>query len=349
MRRLFDLALVLLVLASAACAGVLGIRPRPAWRAFEHRVHVLKGTSCLECHAGITAAARDGPLHLPTTATCLRCHEKPHDPHPCEGCHSSPDARERAQIARRHLKFEHRTHVQASSGQCVRCHVGIGDARPEQLRPPMAACFGCHHHEDQWRVRDCDGCHVDLPAERITPESHVVHDGDFVREHGVRAASARDLCSTCHSEQSCSACHGVTTPGLPARLAFDRPTLSGLHRAGFRSRHAEEARGQPGLCLTCHSDESCRDCHTRFDVAPGTAGASPHPRGWLLAGRGGGDHGRSARVDPGGCASCHGGAGEQLCIGCHRVGGPGGNPHGPGFKSNRDMRREQPCRSCHTP
>jgi hypothetical protein len=61
----------------------------------------------------------------------------------------------------------------------------------------------------------------------------------------------------------------------------------------------------------------------------------------------GGEHGRAARMDPGACATCHGGAGEALCVGCHRVGGPGGNPHGAGFSSALDARRDQPCRQCH--
>jgi hypothetical protein len=211
----------------------------------------------------------------------------------------------------------------------------------------MPQCFGCHHHEKQFAMRDCDGCHVDLPAERVRPDTHVVHEGDFIREHGVRAASARDLCATCHSERSCSSCHGVTVPGLPARLAFDEPRLGGLHRAGFRSRHREEARAQPGLCTTCHSENSCRDCHARENVAARGSGPSPHPRTWLTRARGGGDHGAQARIDPGSCAACHGGAGEQLCVGCHKVGGPGGSPHGPGFSSIKNKTRDVPCRLCH--
>ena len=135
----------------------------------------------------------------------------------------------------------------------------------------MASCFGCHEHQDQWTLRDCDGCHVDLPAEGTLPADHLVHDGDWLREHGVRAASERDLCSSCHSERSCAACHGVgTVPALPARLAFDDVRLSGLHRAGFVARHSDEARADPGLCTTCHSESSCIDCHTRRNVAPGT-------------------------------------------------------------------------------
>jgi hypothetical protein len=161
----------------------------------------------------------------------------------------------------------------------------------------------------------------------------------------VRAAAARDLCATCHSERFCDGCHGKTVPALPTWLSFDTPSLSGLHRAGFRSRHAEEARAQPGLCATCHTEQSCRDCHERLHVASGGSRGNPHPAGWLSSN--GGEHGLAARIDPGSCASCHGGAGEALCIGCHRVGGPGGNPHGPGFSSRKDKNRDVPCRSCH--
>jgi predicted CXXCH cytochrome family protein len=236
----------------------------------------------------------------------------------------------------------------AVRGDCVRCHEDVSLDRPETLRPTMATCFGCHEHRDQWRTRDCDGCHVDLGAERTLPSSHLVHDGDWIREHGVRAASARDLCASCHSERSCAACHGVgVVPALPSKLAFDDVRLSGLHRAGFMARHSEEARAQPGLCTTCHTERSCIDCHAARHVASGTASRSPHPTGWITTGPGGGEHGVQARIDPMSCAGCHGGAGEQLCVGCHRVGGPGGNPHGRGFQSHKDKLRDLPCRLCH--
>jgi hypothetical protein len=339
--------LLVLSLSLAACAGILGLRTKSGPVLFEHRGHVLRGVNCLDCHSGIMASGEEGPLHLPTDAQCRKCHEKPHDERSCTQCHGTPHERRSAELAREHLRFEHKTHMAPTNGQCIRCHVRIAESNPQSLLPPMATCFGCHHHENQFAMRTCDGCHVDLPAEHVRPDDHVVHEGDFIREHGVRAASARDLCATCHSERFCAGCHGATTPALPARLAFDQPSLSGLHRAGFKSRHALESRGQPGLCITCHSEASCQECHTREHVgARSGAGASPHPRGWLAVGRGGG-HGSAARLDPVSCAGCHGGAGEQLCIGCHKVGGPGGNPHGPGFSSQKDKRRDIPCRQCH--
>jgi predicted CXXCH cytochrome family protein len=336
---------LVLSIALAACAGVLGTRKQPS-RPFEHRAHVNKGVNCLTCHAGVGTDADTG-VHFPSTADCVRCHTKPHDERTCSLCHGESHVRAEAELARRHLRFSHRTHMPSSRGECVRCHMEVGLERPAVLRPKMATCFGCHQHEKQWTLRDCDGCHVELAAENTLPVSHLVHEGDWLREHGVRAASARDLCSSCHSERSCASCHGVTVPALPWRLAFDRARLSGLHRAGFRSHHAEEARGQPGLCTTCHTERSCIDCHATSGVAPGMGARNPHPPGWLTTARGGGQHGMAARLDPVSCAGCHGGAGEQLCIGCHRVGGPGGNPHGRGFSSNRDKLRDLPCRLCH--
>lgn len=344
-----NLLVLVLALALAACAGVLGLKPRKTGEhPFEHRAHVLEGVSCNVCHQGVASTGEQGALHIPPSETCRGCHTKPHDERACAGCHGERHTRERAELTRQTLRFEHTRHVAASGGACVRCHAQIGEDKDQSLIPRMVACFGCHKHEKQWAIRDCEGCHVDLPAERVTPESHVVHDGDFVREHGVRAAASRDLCATCHSERTCLACHGTeAAPALPWRLAFEQPRLSGLHRAGFMSRHPLESRNNPGLCTTCHAEETCRGCHERERVSGLRGARSPHPRGWLGAGRGGGDHGQAARVDPAACASCHGGAGEQLCIGCHKVGGPGGNPHGPSFSSRKDKDRDLPCRLCH--
>jgi hypothetical protein len=339
--------LLILAVALAACAGVLGLRKASQSHPFEHRAHVVKGINCVECHAGVALAGDTGPIHFPTDAVCRGCHTKPHNENACGTCHGESSVRGGAELAREHLRFEHKSHMADVKGDCVRCHVGVADKQPVELRPKMATCFGCHQHQDQWSLRDCDGCHVDLQTEGTVPTSHLVHDGDWLREHGVRAASARDLCATCHTERSCAGCHGVATvPALPARLAFDTVSLSGLHRAGFASRHALEARGDTGLCMTCHSENSCVDCHTSMHVAPGSTNplaSNPHPPGWGTSGQ----HGQQARIDPMSCAGCHGGAGEALCVGCHRVGGAGGNPHGAGFTSTKNKLHDAPCLFCH--
>ncbi len=336
------------VLSIASCAGILGLHPKETSHPFEHRAHVDHGVNCVQCHEGASTAGETGPLHLPSDATCRGCHSKPHDERSCGSCHGTASIREGAALVRQRLRFDHAQHEPAVHGECVRCHTAIAEAKPASLIPQMPVCFSCHQHSEQWTLRDCQGCHVDLTVEDRPPVSHQVHDGDWLREHGTRAASERDLCSSCHTERSCAKCHGVgTVPTLPAKMAFDDVPLSGLHRAGFRSRHAEEARGNPGICTTCHSENSCVDCHTASHVSPGGTTRSPHPIGWISDGRGGGDHGAQARIDPASCAGCHGGAGEQLCVGCHKVGGGGGNPHGPGFRSTKNKTHDLPCRMCH--
>lgn len=230
----------------------------------------------------------------------------------------------------------------------MRCHVGVREDEHE-LRPSMSVCLGCHEHRDQFEVRDCSHCHVDLAEEGTRPASHLVHDGNFLREHGMVAAGSGELCQSCHKESFCASCHGASVPALPSRLTFDDPNRIAMHRAGFGARHSQEAQSQPGLCTTCHTESSCQRCHDERGVSavPSTGPVrNPHPPGWVGLGAGENEHGRAARRDPASCASCHGGAGEALCVSCHAVGRIGGNPHPPGWQSSRSY-EDMPCRLCH--
>jgi predicted CXXCH cytochrome family protein len=337
-----------LAVAAAACAQILGFKPAGR-KPFPHRAHVLAGASCLTCHPGVESAGDEGPLHLPDDASCVTCHTRPHDERSCLGCHGGEWTALGAMQAREHLRFDHARHQEVTSGNCVRCHSSIQE--PGQLlRPAMAVCLKCHEHEGDFQARACDRCHVDLAEEGVPPQSHLVHEGDFLREHGVRAASSADLCSTCHSERFCGSCHGTKVPALPSRLAFDQPGQASVHRAGFAARHSIEASAQPGACASCHQPEACLGCHTEKKVASGgmdgLRAGNPHPPGWVGLTSGENAHGRAARRDPASCASCHGGAGEALCVSCHKVGGVGGSIHPPGFSSRRSL-GELPCRMCH--
>lgn len=330
---------MVLLLGVAACAGVLGIRTKPP-QPFPHRAHVVSGIPCTKCHAGVDTP-NDPKLHLPDEASCLTCHSKPHNPAPCFGCHTRPTARAELMEAREHLIFDHAQHMPFTRGNCMRCHVGVAEG-DDRLRPQMATCFKCH--EGMQERRQCDGCHRNLEAGTDMPASHLAHDGDWIRDHGTRAASSADLCQTCHSEKSCAACHGVTVAALPKTRNFVDPFAASIHRAGFVARHSNEARTDPGACQTCHQPDSCERCHAEKQLA-GANGRNPHPAGWVGVGPES-PHGREARRDPASCASCHGGAGEQLCVKCHAVGGIGGSPHPPGWSSDRPL-SAMPCRMCH--
>ncbi len=319
-------------LVLVACAGVLGLT-RSGPQPFPHRRHVLAGVSCTSCHDAAKPA-------VPSDATCVACHAKPHDTHPCLDCHAAPNALAQLAEAREHLVFDHRRHAAPSKGNCMRCHVGIAEG-DDHLRPPMATCFRCHDSAP----RTCDHCHKSLEDAQLLPQSHLAHDGDWLREHGARAAASGDACQACHREQFCAACHGKTVPALPATAHFADPFAASVHRAGFTARHALEARAEPGACATCHTPDRCVSCHQSRGVA-GDSRRSPHPANWVGLATSDNAHGREARRDPASCAGCHDGAGQKLCIGCHAVGGVGGNPHPPGWSSRLPV-AAMPCRLCH--
>jgi hypothetical protein len=329
----------------AGCAGILGLTHPTGPQPFPHRRHVLAGVACTQCHRGMDRD--DGRrLHVPGDASCTAtCHTRPHDRNSCLSCHGGMLAIEELEEARTHLRFEHGRHLPRANGNCMRCHVGIeeGDAN---LRPPMATCFRCHDHDAQRDARQCDACHVDLEESGELPASHLAHDGDWLREHGTRAAASADVCQSCHGERFCASCHGVTTAALPATQQFVDPFTASVHRAGFASRHALQAKADPGACQTCHQPDRCVTCHVARGVA-GSNGRDPHPPNWVGITPGESLHGREARRDPAACAGCHGGAGEMLCVQCHKVGGIGGDPHPPGWSSRVPM-GAMPCRLCHT-
>jgi hypothetical protein len=325
-----------------ACAGVLGFT-RSGTRSFPHRTHVVAGVSCTQCHAGI----RDGSsaLHLPGDERCVSCHKKPHDTRSCTSCHVGPNTIADLAESRAHIIFDHRRHLDGeANGNCMRCHTGVGDG-DDHMRPAMATCFRCHADDAQRDARKCDACHRDLADTGMLPASHLAHDGDWMREHGTRAASSGDVCESCHKQSFCAGCHGQTVPALPAARRFADPFSASVHRAGFAARHSLEARSDPGACATCHGPERCLACHTEKGVAEKSTN-NPHPRGWVGITAAENLHGREARRDPAACASCHGGAGEALCVQCHKVGGVGGNPHPSGWSSRQPM-SAMPCRMCH--
>jgi hypothetical protein len=325
----------------AACAGILGLR-RTTTESFPHRSHVVAGVSCTRCHANVADGKPN--LHLPEDSSCTSCHTKPHDTRSCTSCHTKPAVIAQLVEARDHLKFDHAKHAAPTSNNCMRCHDGVanGDGR---LRPPMATCFKCHDKDAERDGRRCDACHENLVEEGTLPETHLAHDGDWMREHGTRASSSGELCESCHRQSFCASCHGQTVPVLPAAMTLANPFQASVHRAGFASRHSLEARSDPGACATCHQPERCASCHVAKGVA-GDRGRNPHPAGWVGLTSSDNRHGREARRDPAGCASCHGGAGESLCVSCHAVGGIGGNPHPAGWSSRQPL-TTMPCRMCH--
>lgn len=341
------------LLFCALCAAIaLACHERPAPR-FSHEAH-LAGIAC------------GGPSQ-PACLACADCHRHPPGREPqlptvdqCNGCHT--DTTSLLDVTRakplssappgpHSIVFDHAKHLNLKEmkGQCVHCHSGA--VRMEStLFPPMDQCLSCHEHKEQFENAQCGPCHTPEDLPRLRPVSFMRHDQSWLRHHAQDANRQPEMCGTCHAQSECDDCHDVSQ-GLMVELR--RPELleqNFVHSADFMSRHAMEARSQPGQCASCHQPETCDACHVERGISQSSMNPrNPHPPGWVGGNPASRDfHGRAARRDILSCAACHDRGPATNCIDCHKVGGSGGNPHPRGFMSSRGT-DEAMCRYCHEP
>ena len=180
-------------------------------------------------------------------------------------------------------------------------------------------------------------------------------------------------CQSCHSatsksplaaprQSACTSCHERDTTGR-MRTQFPEGTLkpehmnaSMAHTADFGRTHGSSARSDGTTCNSCHSPESCTDCH---------AGRSK-PRN-VHAGDVLRTHGVDAKLAAQNCASCH--RTESFCAPCHAATGvAAGSPsttratgrqhpdkgvfvsgRGPESHAVQAAQNLATCTSCHTP
>lgn len=203
-------------------------------------------------------------------------------------------------------------------------------------------CTTCHTQED------CASCHVtptaavieDLPhrSEVRAPGAQLVRDDPeshespfFIQAHSWLAGSQESSCATCHTQETCSACHNA-----PSQAVF--------HMDDFVLRHAADAYGQSSECANCHSLQVfCRACHQEAGLqGQGRLGPGFHDAEPLFLLR----HGQAARQSLEACASCHA---QTDCVQCHsETGAFQINPHGPDFDPNQARARNAAvCLACH--
>jgi hypothetical protein len=265
------------------------------------RVQPAVVASCLDCH-GIKTAHLDAP-----DSACATCH--------LSLAQAAQLTRER--VARFAAPASHRQPDFWSTGHGKPARMGG--------TPVAASCATCH-------ARDfCSECHVNAPEVRAiqalapdvrslaiaaklkAPTDHA--DPDFIRRHGDRVQREAGRCATCHTQQSCVACH-VGSPasvqaipvagpgrGRGAKILRERPVS---HGTDFSRLHAGPASSRPQSCAGCHARAECLSCH-RPDAGAATPGY--HPAGFLTT------HPASAYSRESSCAECHN-VGE-FCANCH--------------------------------
>jgi len=211
--------------------------------------------------------------------------------------------------------------------------------------PNGATCRSCHTQES------CSTCHrAGAPTPglalyaagpgrgngaRTVRRPPASHTPGWEEHHGPFAAASMKSCTSCHARSSCLSCH---RPDAARRGSY--------HPASYLTRHPTDAYSRSTSCTDCHNvGEFCQTCHAQSGLSArrtllGAAGYHDGNRQFFLG------HGQAARQALESCVSCHV---ERDCLTCHSVvRGRGFNPHGPGFDSERMLRKNpQLCIACH--
>lgn len=295
---------------------------------FDHVRHEDDTTAkCVDCHSEVGAPWM--AVQPPLIARCFSCHglQMAHLAAPdsaCVTCHvllAQATRWRREDIAAIDTPPSHRAPGFVGSA-------GHGALAKGTSGGVAASCATCH-------ARDfCLTCHVDapeqpliqalavdprstaIPARLAEPASHA--EPTFLARHGKRLRAELRQCSTCHTQESCVACHAATprvAAALPARspdrgigaVITRHPPPS--HRSGFVERHAGAAAATPATCAGCHTRADCLDCHR-----PTAAGAPGyHPAAFLAR------HPVAAYARETSCSDCHNVG--NFCVSCHAASG----------------------------
>lgn len=340
------IALIAALLA-AGCSGRLHRAEQPPAEpafAFPHQLHVDGGVDCLSCHAPVAESTRlDHDVALPsspsTTAACKECHD------------TDPSFQLPARTPHFRLTFDHKAHL-ALVKDCRSCHQKLPEPGDRELQaPPMKTCTSCHNHQADFAAARCTPCHVDLKG--YLPRTAFNHEGDWTRVHAQMAKTSGASCGACHDQTYCAECHAAqNVPALPRTIFPEQVTKNFIHRGDYVSRHQVDAQANPASCRTCHGSAFCSACHTAQGLTSRAVNIrDPHPRGWALDKGTSHFHGDAARRDILNCAGCHDNGASSTCVGCHQVGGVGGNPHPGAFlrrHQGEDPHSKAMCSACHT-
>lgn len=323
------LGLCLAAVAGAGCGGASApaaagtgvaqpktVDTRPA---FDHKAHLGRGPTCVDCHPGAESKDEAG---MPTLETCMDCHEEMEEKAPPEkkvAQFFDPKTKapkwSRVTSLGDELVFSHEPHT-AKKVPCADCHRGIEESTrvtADLAMNDMDACMACH--AEKKAPNECATCHTRIGLETPPPN----HDRLWTARHGqlVRRGAPRSRaedCTLCHQESSCLRCHAEEPPRDHTQNWRVGPG-HGLAAALDRER-----------CQACHTSDACTECHTSNPPRSHRGGwGSPRNRHCL------GCHEGSLGSASGGCSTCHAGAPSHLDA-----------PRKP-----RDHRPDSQCLLCH--
>lgn len=183
----------------------------------------------------------------------------------CAFCHAEVD-----ETRDERLVFAHDPHLMRDY-DCVACHEVFPHSAQRTVVPDMLSCYRCHSltHgvRGEFATRECAACHP--AAFEFVPADHTT--AFKVGKHKTPAEERMESCTMCHTSSFCAECH---VGGF--KMADDTVSVA-VVPADHRERewipgHGREFLAQRGACSTCHTPQSCINCHST---------PMPHPPQWL--------------------------------------------------------------------
>jgi len=205
----------------------------------------------------------------------------------CTNCHGDLDKVFKAG-GLPELKFTHEMHFGKGVSDCSVCHPPDTHVPDRINRPTMSRCFTCHGITKTSIVQStCETCHP--PGIEQKPTSHLSSTW-LPGGHAKEALEDQFVCLTCHEQNFCDSCHGLTLPH-PEDWADEA--------------HAYAYFDDPAVCQQCHvrapdQHDSCDTCHH-----PQGPKSTPWKEYHPTVVKEGGAYTCFQCHDPATCSSCH--------------------------------------------
>ena len=299
---------------------------------FSHKQHFEADLECENCHEAASKSVRATDRLLPAHPECDSCHDiasaakgKVVDPKSaCEDCHKNFDRKlqkdpPKASFPTANLLFNHKVH-----------------------KDNKIACDTCHNSSVTNTMKE-----VGLATRLQLPKMETClscHDGK----------TAPSACSTCHVSDSTGRIAQQFASGPLRPLQGDPFGVD--HGPRFEFTHGTRAKLDRGICMECHTEGSCAQCHDGLQKP-----LAVHPNDYITL------HPVQARMDSLRCEGCH--RFQSFCAACHERSGIGLDsdptlrarnvrvhpdyatwvdpPYGPNHHSIAASRDIKSCMSCH--
>jgi hypothetical protein len=167
LRILMTLFVGLTVVLISVAANETPPAPEPGTQpiAFNHKIMVANGISCVFCHSGVT---RSETATMPSTETCMGCHKSIDPTNPeiikltAYYTSGKPIPWVRMITLPRFVHFSHQVHVVAGAQNCENCHGDV--SQMTDYKPPynfnMGTCLECHNKQpNAQQINSCETCH----------------------------------------------------------------------------------------------------------------------------------------------------------------------------------------------